>query len=276
MNIYENGKIYRLRCLTTGRFYIGSTVRTLGERQKDHEKDFRLYYQNEYGHYISSFKIIQYRNYVLELIEAFPCETERDLQLREGYWQRRFQEDKKLVNVKFIGQTKNEGKRRLKQKLRRSNNYFMDVSFHIELNRLFLTDYDVQQRRRERKEWAKQHHITTYEPEYHTRLNNLFKTTEDLEEEERIRKEKKRLSDANYRAKNLEKVRTKDNEYHQQEDVKEKARLRAKAWRENNVARSKAWQKEKIECECGSIVCRSAMAQHRKSTKHIQFIEKIN
>jgi len=270
---YDNGKIYRIRCLKTGRFYIGSTIKTLDARSYGHVEHFN-FYKKGYGSYISSFKIIEYGNWVIELVENFPCENERDLQLREGYWQRRFQDDKKLVNMKFIGQTKNEGKRRRRQKQRRENNFFMDVCLFNEMNRLFQTEEDRVQKQLDHHQQKRQYYLDTYEPEYHTVLNNLFKTADGLAEEEAIRKEKKRQSDNEYRQRNLEKIKAKDNEYRQNEEVKERARERAKQWAQENKERQKAWQKEKIECECGSVVTRSGLSLHRKMKKHIEFIEK--
>lgn len=121
----------------------------------------------------------------------------------------------------------------------------------------------------------KQHHLDTYEPNSYGRaLQNLFKTPDDIAEEERTRREKKRKFDAEYRAKNLDAIRQKDNEYRQNEQVKERAREKAMKWRQENKERHKAWQKEKVECECGSIVTRSGLSTHRKMLKHLTFEKK--
>ena len=38
-----------------------------------------------------------------------------------------------------------------------------------------------------------------------------------------------------------------------------------------NKDKISAYKKEKIECECGSIVCRSYIAQHKRSKKHSDY-----
>lgn len=241
---YTQGKIYRI-VSSTGKQYVGSTVETLSQRLSRH----RRYMKDPSHQGVSSVKLLQEDPQAkIILIENYPCQNSEELRAREQYW------------IEHI-----EGG---------------CVNFHRAHTPYEVVQEQAKKRAEENKEvlrqQAHQRYIATYEPEYHTRLNNLFKTTEDLEEEERIRKEKKRQSDAEYRAKNLEKVRAKDAEYRQQEHVKEKAKEKAKLWREQNLERQKAWQKEKIKCECGAEVTRSGLSHHRKMKKHIEFMEKKN
>jgi len=75
---YQEGKIYKLTCKETGKVYIGSTVQKMCHRMKQH----RCETANQTG----SRQIIERGNYEVEVIEHFPCDTERQLRSREQYW----------------------------------------------------------------------------------------------------------------------------------------------------------------------------------------------
>lgn len=241
---YTQGKIYRI-VSKSGQQYVGSTTETLSQRLARH----RRYLVDPKNQGVSSVKLLRDDPEAkIVLIENYPCQNSEELRSREQYW------------IEHI-----EGG-------------------CVNIQRAHTTPEIVREQSRKRAEekkdeirlYKQQHHRETYEPEYHSVLNKLFKTPEELEEEDRIRKEKKRQADAEYRAKNLEKVRLKDNEYHQQEHVKEKAKEKAKLWREQNKEQFVQWQREKIECECGAIVTRSGLSQHRKMKKHIEYLENKN
>ena len=57
------------------------------------------------------------------------------------------------------------------------------------------------------------------------------------------------------------------------EEYKKEIYEKNKKYRENNKEKLNEQSKEKITCECGSIVRKSDIAAHRKSLKHIAFIE---
>ena len=82
---YENGKIYAIKSYTNNNVYIGSTTHLIEKRLKTHVKDLRRYRKGKY-HYISSFEIVQFDNCYIELLEAYPCKTKKELEQREGIW----------------------------------------------------------------------------------------------------------------------------------------------------------------------------------------------
>ena len=47
------------------------------------------------------------------------------------------------------------------------------------------------------------------------------------------------------------------------------------AYRQINKQRISEREKEKIECECGSIVCRGDIAKHKRSKKHTEYLNNI-
>lgn len=80
---YQNGKIYAIR--SANAVYIGSTTKDLlCKRLAEHMSDYRMYKKGE-TNYLSSFEVLQYDDYRIELIEAFPCSSRNELVTREYY-----------------------------------------------------------------------------------------------------------------------------------------------------------------------------------------------
>jgi len=77
---YNNSKIYKIICNTTGFNYIGSTCQELGKRLNKHRWD----YKNKLN--LTSCKILENNNYEIVLIENYPCKNKQELLLRERYW----------------------------------------------------------------------------------------------------------------------------------------------------------------------------------------------
>ncbi len=124
---YKNGKIYKLECLTTGNCYIGSTINSLNERLRQH-KSRRSCKARE---------ILDNNNYKMNLLEAYPCNSKKELETREYFY---INNTNKCINRnKYIGRTdkewyidnkeviklyrkKNQDKIKLKKKLYREKN----------------------------------------------------------------------------------------------------------------------------------------------------------
>jgi hypothetical protein len=83
---YQLGKIYKIVDLSTDECYIGSTCEpTLARRLAKHIGHLREYEAGK-RRYITSFKILENRNYDIQLIEAYPCNNKMELHAREGYY----------------------------------------------------------------------------------------------------------------------------------------------------------------------------------------------
>jgi hypothetical protein len=86
INKYKKGKIYIIRSNYTDNIYIGCTCKDdITLRLLEHEKDYKKYQKGKRC-YISSFKILQYPNYYIELIENYPCYNRKELLLRETFY----------------------------------------------------------------------------------------------------------------------------------------------------------------------------------------------
>ena len=84
-NEYQQGKIYQIRCLETNEVYIGSTITSLNTRLSHHK----------YSLDCRSKSIIERGNYMIELIEDYPCNTKEELLWRERY----YFEHRECVNI---------------------------------------------------------------------------------------------------------------------------------------------------------------------------------
>lgn len=82
---YSNGKIYEIENKTTKEKYIGSTVNPIEDRFKGHtskinvdtEKNRKLY---------SAMKEHGVENFEIKLIEEYPCNSKKELRLREAHY----------------------------------------------------------------------------------------------------------------------------------------------------------------------------------------------
>ena len=97
---YQQGKIYKIECNVTDKVYIGSTCKnTLAERLAQHVRNYKCYLNGK-SNYVSSFEILQNRNYDIVLIEIYPCNSKDELHARERYH---------TNNIECINQYKNQG-----------------------------------------------------------------------------------------------------------------------------------------------------------------------
>jgi len=78
---YQRTMIYEIRCMVTGERYVGSTIRTLKERMRQH-----VSYGG--GNTCCSKQIIDRGNYKASEIERRPCKTKMEALTLEGDWQR--------------------------------------------------------------------------------------------------------------------------------------------------------------------------------------------
>jgi hypothetical protein len=88
---YAEAKLYKIECLVTHKIYIGSTCQpTIRHRLKRHVNNYKNY-KNGKSNFVSSFNVLENDNYIILLIEKFPCECRDELTTREGelikqYW----------------------------------------------------------------------------------------------------------------------------------------------------------------------------------------------
>ena len=100
---YENGKIYSLRSHQTDDIYIGSTTQSLAVRKAGHKINYKRYVNGTYN-FVTSFNIIKFDDFYIELIENYPCNSRNELERREGQLIREMD----CVNKIVVGRTDKE------------------------------------------------------------------------------------------------------------------------------------------------------------------------
>lgn len=88
---YEHGKIYKIYSDIGNLTYYGSTCCSLIKRFTDHKNYPK-------GKYTSS-KVLEYDDAKIELVEEYPCQSKKELEQREGYYQTNFE----CVNYQTAG-----------------------------------------------------------------------------------------------------------------------------------------------------------------------------
>ena len=125
---YQQGKIYKIECNVTGKVYIGSTCEPiLARRLAGHITDYKRYLNGK-SHYVSSFDILQNRNYDIVLIESYPCNSKDELHARE----RHYTNNINCVNkVKAQGMFNELGEKEFGKYYREKNKYIIHAKKNV-------------------------------------------------------------------------------------------------------------------------------------------------
>ena len=101
MKDYQKGKIYKLFSVSNeDLIYYGSTIRTLNQRLQMHISECK----NDKIRHCKSELVIAAGDYKIELIENYPCNSEVELNRREG----EYTKANKCVNKLIAGRTRKE------------------------------------------------------------------------------------------------------------------------------------------------------------------------
>ena len=68
---------YKIISSNTDKIYIGSTVQSIAERLHKHENNYKRYQEGKY-HFTTSYEILEFKDYSIQLIETLECETKTD------------------------------------------------------------------------------------------------------------------------------------------------------------------------------------------------------
>ena len=83
-----NGKIYKIVTAHSNEIYIGSTINSLEYRLYSHIEKYNGWINRKFKKgYCSSYEILKYGDYKIELLEDYPFVDLKDLQKREGWYQ---------------------------------------------------------------------------------------------------------------------------------------------------------------------------------------------
>ena len=85
-----------------------------------------------------------------------------------------------------------------------------------------------------------------------------------------LSKEDRKEDDRKYKEKHREYYREYKKEYNRKH--KEENGEKKKEYYYENRDKIREQKREKVECECGAVVCKTVIARHRKTKKHIKLI----
>ena len=237
-NKYVDGKVYKLVNTNSDKIYIGSTTRSLKQRLNGHKSNFNM------NHNISSKKLFEIDGIVsILLLEAFPCNSKKELTERERYYiemnkdivanfqipTRTHQEYYEANKEKIIEQHK-EYKAQNKEKLKQ---YFKD---RYEKNKEQFKVYNANQRSSDGYKEKQKEYMNQY---YSKNKDELLTRNKEYRQDNKddILKKKKQYYEAN-KEKLLEKMKL----YNQENKEKRKEYL--KQYRKDNKERIKEQKKE--------------------------------
>ena len=231
---YSKGKIYKI---VNDDFpdlvYYGSTIVNLKQRMRGHKNNT-----------CASRKLFETKNVRIELVEEYPCETKRELEIREKYYILKYE----CINICIPVRTKEE----LQQ-------YFMKYSEeHKERKKILMKKY-----RQDNKQ-------------YHYEYNKKY--IEEHKEEIKIYRKKYREIN-----KESIKLKSKIyNENHKEENTQRSIKWREKnpekrkeQWKRGNEKRKEKAKEHKTTCICGSIVEYYNIRRHERSKKHKNYLDTL-
>ena len=130
--------------------------------------------------------------------------------------------------------------------------YIEDLKSSLNINIPIFTEEEKKERKKEsdKKYYQKNREIILEKVKKYTKEN----------------KDKKRIYDKKYTEENKDKISEKNKEYYikNKEEMKDKMR---ESYIKNKDKRQ-LYNKQIINCPCGSVVCRGGLSQHKKSKKH--------
>ena len=108
-NKYSNGKIYVIKFTDNENLiYVGSSIQSLNERFRQHKKDYNT-------QRTSLHKLIKdeydgkFDECYIELLQNYPCQSKKELEIREGkVIQEMIQNNKDLINKNIAGRPRAE------------------------------------------------------------------------------------------------------------------------------------------------------------------------
>jgi len=117
-----------------------------------------------------------------------------------------------------------------------------------------------------RNEWIEKNeeYIAEYKKQYYENNKEYYKQYQ-LENKEKCDENKKKYYET-------KKVKIQEQQKQHYENNKDDRKKNMKIYYENNKEQIAQKHKEKITCECGSIVSHNHIARHRKSKKHIDIM----
>lgn len=262
INIYKNGKIYRIQCID-GYYYIGSTTQKLIYRLNHHKQTSKREKTSLYNHVTT----LGWEHVIIELVEEYPCETSQQLHAKEDEYIIKHKDDPFCLNINRAHLTIEERKEQGKQ----------------------YTEAHRQEATERTKQYRQEHHDTILQKEEAYRKAHRAELAEKQREyvkanSDKVKETRKKQYEKNkeahlaymkdYKEKNKEKIKEQKLAW-QRKKAKEDAELHGEERKKERTRKTEARiarDREIHICECGGTYQLYRKSRHDSSKKHTEFI----
>lgn len=235
---YKNGKIYTIRSPNTDKVYVGSTCSTLSKRLYFH----KLNHTNGKSQSTTSFKIFEFGNAYIELVEKFPCDCKTELHKREGHFIRTMNSVNRCISGRTVAEYLIDNKELIKQK----------EKAYRTLNK-------------EKLQIVRKKHYNDHLEEnqkYRDENKDKFKKWRD------DNKDILKIKSKEYRTNNKEKLSLRQKEAYENNKEKYIKKSSDRYAKNKDAINEKRRNAPKITCTCGQLITKPAMKRHLNSAKH--------
>jgi len=122
---------------------------------------------------------------------------------------------------------------------------------------------------------TEQYYIYELKPNLNTYKSYITEEEIKQKNQEYRKKNKEKLKEQKHKYNEKNKEKNKETTKVYREKNKEKIKEKSKKYYETNIEKIKERKNEKITCECGKIITRNHIAQHKKSNIHLKKMECI-
>ena len=259
---YANSKLYKIWSPSTELVYYGSTTQNLTARIRGHRNKYATWERDKGQDFVSSYAILEFKDYKIELVKLCPCKNREELHKEEGALIR----SNDCVNMLMPGRTREEWVKLNKDKLK---------AYHKTWNEFNKVEQDKK----------KAIYRVENKDAINKRRSELYKANP----------EPMKTYQAGYRAENQDKIKARKNTpndcscggtFNQDNKARHlrskkhvdflasgktfQAKGKNSYYNENKEAISKARQTT-IMCECGQSYTTNHKARHFKSKKHLSY-----
>ena len=244
MKDYSTGKIYAIRSAQTDEIYIGSTIQPLCVRMAGHRSGYKKYISGK-GHNVTSYKILQFDDAYIELLEAYPCTCKEELMKREGQSMR---EHKNCINKCIAGRSDKEYHQDNKEKIATHKQEYYQAN---------RDEFLAKAKKYQQDNLDK---VKNYKHSYYQ--DNKDELSFQHQQYYQDNKDTLLAYHQQYYQDNKDKIQ----KYRQ--DNKDKISAQQKQYRLDN----KDKQSAKFECKCGGRYIHRKKTEHETTLKHQQYI----
>ena len=122
---YQKSKIYCIRSPSTDMLYIGSTCEKLCERMRGHRARYKSWKDGK-KHYCYSYKILEFGDAYIELIEDFPCDNVEQKRAREQFYIRKNIKDGYHCGQQIAGRSGKQYREENKEKIKEQKKIYYE------------------------------------------------------------------------------------------------------------------------------------------------------